>query len=86
MDIARLLSKEGENGLSFMEIAGKIDQLPKRKEVYETGKAGTVHLCHPFLIYSAQPPLLLKDELTISEYSEELFPVEEAIRIALSSK
>lgn len=98
MDIARLLSKEGEHGLSFMEIAGKIDKLPKRKEVYATGKAGTIYLCHPFLIHSAQPhtgtnpkfmaqpPLLLKEELTISEYSEELFPVEEAIRIALSSK
>ncbi|WP_417236953.1 hypothetical protein [Bizionia paragorgiae] len=95
IDIARLLSKEGDAGLSFMEIAGKLEELPKRKEVYATGKAGTVYLCHPFLVHSAQPhrgnnpkfmaqpPLLLKGELSISESETSYTPIEKAIRLGL---
>jgi hypothetical protein len=79
IDVAKLLAKEGEFGLSFMQHANKLDELPKRKEVYATGKAGTVYLCHPFLVHSAQPhsgtlpkfmaqpPLLLREELAISD-------------------
>jgi hypothetical protein len=93
-DVVRLLSQEGDSGLSFMELAKKLDGLPERKEVYATGKAGTVYLCHPFLVHSAQvhrgmtpkfmaqPPLLLKQELSISN-SDHYSPVEEAIRLAL---
>lgn len=95
IDIARLLSQADDFGLSFMEIAGKLDVLPKRKEVYATGKAGTVYLCHPFLVHSAQPhrgvtpkfmaqpPLLLKGELSIADSSFGYTPVEQAIRLAL---
>ena len=94
MDIAQLLDKEGDSGLSFMELAGKLDQLPERKEVYATGKAGTVYLCHPFLVHAAQPhkgsmpkfmaqpPLLLKGELFISD--EAYSPVEKAIRLGIN--
>jgi hypothetical protein len=93
IDVARLLSKEGNLGLSFMELAGKLDELPKRKAVYATGKAGTVYLCHPFLVHSAQPhkgcspkfmaqpPLLLKGELSISDADTGYSPVEQAIRL-----
>lgn len=96
LDVAKLLSKEGEQGLSFIEIANRLDQQPNRKEINAIGKAGTIYLCHPFLVHSAQPhrganpkfmaqpPLLLKHELTISKTSEGLSPVEEAIRLALS--
>ena len=95
IDVARLLSKEGDLGLSFMELAGKVDELPKRKEVYATGKAGTVYLCHPFLVHSAQahkgsipkfmaqPPLLLKGELSISDTDKGYSPVEKAIRLGI---
>ncbi|WP_339881214.1 phytanoyl-CoA dioxygenase [uncultured Algoriphagus sp.] len=95
IDVARLLSKEGDLGLSFMELAGKVDELPKRKEVYATGKAGTVYLCHPFLVHSAQahkgsipkfmaqPPLLLNGELSISDSDEDYSPVEKAIRLGI---
>jgi hypothetical protein len=95
IDVARLLSKEGDEGLSFMELAGKLDELPKRKEVYATGKAGTVYLCHPFLVHSAQshrgsipkfmaqPPLLLRDELSISESDVANSPVERAIHLGI---
>lgn len=95
LDVASLLFTEGDLGLSFMELARKIEELPKRKEVLATGKAGTVYLCHPFLVHSAQPhrgstpkfmaqpPLLLKGELTISGSDIGYTPVEKAIRLGI---
>lgn len=95
-DVAKLLSSEGESGLSFIEIANKLDGLPDREEVYATGKAGTVYLCHPFLVHAAQahkgdtpkfmaqPPLLLPNELTIANSNVGYTPVEQAIRLALN--
>ncbi|MES2691534.1 MAG: phytanoyl-CoA dioxygenase family protein [Bacteroidota bacterium] len=87
--IARLLKDKGEQGLSFMELAGITEQLPPSGEVYATGKAGTVYLCHPFIVHSgqphtgteprfmAQPPLLLRNRLQPGS------PVEQAIQQAL---
>ena len=95
IDVAKLLSKEGDFGLSFMELASKLDDLPGRKEVFATGKAGTVYLCHPFIVHSAQPhrgtipkfmaqpPLLLKGELSISGSDIGYSPVEQAIRLGI---
>lgn len=95
LDIARLLVQAGDAGLSFREIAGRVEELPIRKEVYATGKAGTVYLCHPFLVHSAQPhrgvtpkfmaqpPLLLRGELTISGSDKSYTPVERAIRLGI---
>jgi hypothetical protein len=95
LDVAKLLSKKGDLGLSFIELATKIEGLPKRKAIFATGKAGTVYLCHPFLVHSAQPhrgstpkfmaqpPLLLRDELMVSDAGVCLSPVEQAIRLAL---
>lgn len=92
LDIARLLHPRGEEGLSFMEVAGELEKLPSREEVLATGKAGTVYLCHPFLVHAAQPhhgqnpkfmaqpPLLLRKDLHINGDS----PVERAIKLALS--
>lgn len=69
-DVARLLAPEGDQGLSFLELAERLDGLPARAEVSATGEAGTVYLCHPFLAHAAtthqghsprfmaQPPLL----------------------------
>ncbi len=94
-DVARLLYPEGEKGLSFMEIAEKLQDFPPREEALATGKAGTVYLCHPFLVHSAQahhgtapkfmaqPPLLLRGELTIADSEVGYAPVEEAIRLAV---
>lgn len=95
IDVAKLLYQEGENGLSFMELAGKLSTLPQHDKMAATGKAGTIYLCHPFLVHSAQahkgqtpkfmaqPPLLLKSELTITGSKFGYTPVEEAIRMAL---
>lgn len=93
IDVARLLSAEGDSGLSFAELADRLEQLPERKEVYATGKAGTVYLCHPFLVHSAQPhrgahpklmaqpPLLLRGGLFVSDTGHS--PVEQAILLGL---
>lgn len=90
-DVARALAHEGETGLSFMEIAGKLDAMPEREVVYATGKAGTVYLCHPFIVHAAQahhgtepkfmaqPPLLLREGLSMDGAS----PVVKAIKAAL---
>ncbi len=95
MDVARILVQEDDEGLSFMELANKLDGLPEREEVQATGKAGTVYLCHPFLVHSAQahqgstpkfmaqPPLRLRNELTIANSDRGYSPVEQAIRLAL---
>lgn len=95
LDVAGLLSTQGDKGLSFLELAEKLEGLPNRKEAFATGKAGTVYLCHPFLVHSAQdhkgktpkfmaqPPLLLKTELLISGSKAGYSPVEQAIRLAL---
>lgn len=52
IDVAKLLSGKGEHGLSFMELSNKLDNLPKRNEVYASGKAGTIYLCHPFVVHA----------------------------------
>lgn len=94
IDVAKMLMPEGDWGLSFVQIANRLNELPGREEVYATGKAGTVYLCHPFLVHSAQshtgsipkfmaqPPLFLKSELIIEGQGINPAPVEQAIRLA----
>jgi len=96
IDVAKILYKEGEKGLSFMELAGRLDELPKREEALAVGKAGSIYLCHPFLVHAAQahcgntpkfmaqPPLLLRKELSIADADAGYTPVEQAIRLALN--
>ncbi|WP_256010181.1 phytanoyl-CoA dioxygenase [Desertivirga xinjiangensis] len=95
IDVAKLLYPEGDKGLSFMELAARLDDLPKHDEVLATGKAGTIYLCHPFLVHSAQshkgvnprfmaqPPLLLRGELNLTDSEIGFSPVERAIRMAI---
>lgn len=54
MDVAKLLEPYGDDGLSFMELAEKLQALPERDEAPATGKAGTVYLCHSFIVHRAQ--------------------------------
>ncbi|WP_128546883.1 phytanoyl-CoA dioxygenase family protein [Larkinella soli] len=96
-DVARLLKPYGEAGLSFMELAGKLPELPERLETRAVGKAGTVYLCHPFLVHAAQPhsgteprflaqpPLLLRRDFDMGGSETGISPVEEAILRASSS-
>ena len=96
LDVARILEPEGEKGLSFMELAKKLDSLPKRDQALATGRAGTVYLCHPFIVHAAQdhhgtkpkfmaqPPLQTKHDFNIYRNESELSPVEKAIRKAIT--
>jgi hypothetical protein len=102
-DVARLMAPAGEAGLSLRQLVdckfGQKDGGKKdggreggRDEITATGAAGTVWLCHPFLVHAAQanrgrlprfmaqPPLLPADALRLDGPS----PVERAIASALA--
>ena len=91
LDVAKLLEPEGEGGLSFMELARKLDVTKNRKEVVATGRAGTVYLCHPFIAHAAQdhrgtvpkfmaqPPLLTAQDFTLHRANGNICPVDAAI-------
>jgi hypothetical protein len=94
-DVARMLQPAGDAGLSFMELAGNVSTLPARGEVVATGSAGTVYLCHPFIVHAAQPhcgteprflaqpPLLMREALILNRADKKYTPVEQAVRFAL---
>ena len=99
LDVPRILEPYGENGLSFIELAQLLpDSTLSRDVVYATGSAGTVYLCHPFLIHGAQshngtkprilaqPPLMPRSDESIRVHREnnDYSPVEIAIRRGLS--
>lgn len=94
--VAEILEPEGEKGLSFMELAQRLQGISTMEEITATGKAGTVYLCHPFIVHAAQqhhgttpkfmaqPPLLTKKDFTLSNIDATTCPVEKAIQIGLS--
>lgn len=54
--IAQQLLPAGESGLTLEELAADgFASTADCAEVSATGAAGTVYLCHPFLVHSAQP-------------------------------
>jgi hypothetical protein len=91
LDVAKILEPEGEKGLSFLELTKKINTISNKEEVLATGKAGTVYLCHPFIVHAAQnhtgttpkfmaqPPLLTQRDFNINQIETLLCPVEKAI-------
>ena len=94
-EVAKILKREGEKGLSFIELAQCLNTISTRKEIVATGKAGTVYLCHPFIVHAAQnhfgtapkfmaqPPLLTKCDFDITKTEALLCPVENAILLGL---
>jgi hypothetical protein len=94
--IARELEPAGEAGLSLREMSHRgyasTAHLP---EALATGPAGTVYLCHPFLVHAAQPhrgtkpkfmaqpPLALFEPLKLDRTDGRYSSVETAIRLAL---
>jgi hypothetical protein len=98
LDVARVLQPQGESGLSFIELAEKLRHLPKHEEVLATGRAGTVYLCHPFLVHSAQPhhgteprflaqpPLMTAKECELFRADGKYSAVEQAIRLGLGMR
>lgn len=97
-DVARYLASFGEAGRSLSEImTDHPDWFPTEHEALATGPAGTVYLCHPFLVHAAQmhrgktpkfmaqPPLFPRTPLVINRHDGAYSPVELAIRVALDS-
>jgi hypothetical protein len=99
LDLARRLAPAGQDGLSLGELAANgFAETAHRREVTATGAAGTVYLCHPFLVHAAQPhrgtrprflaqpPLLPASELQLTRDDGDYSPVELAIRTALAAR
>ena len=97
LELARILAPAGEAGLSLGELAKNgFAETAHCTEVLATGNAGTVYLCHPFLVHAAQPhrgtrprfmaqpPLLPSSgRLELTRPDGDYAPVETAIRMAL---
>jgi hypothetical protein len=96
LDIARMLAPAGDEGLSLRELAANgFAETAERPEVLATGAAGTVYLCHPFLVHAAQahrgtrprflaqPPLPPAEPFVLNRVDGAYSPVEQAIRTAL---
>jgi hypothetical protein len=96
LDVARMLAPAGEDGLSLRQLsANGFAETADRPEVLATGEAGTVYLCHPFLVHAAQPhrgtrprfmaqpPLAPAEPFLLEREDGAYSPVEQAIRNAL---
>jgi hypothetical protein len=98
-DVARMLAPAGEAGMTLADLAANdFQESAHRPERLATGDAGTVYLCHPFLVHAAQPhrgrmprfmaqpPLLPKGAFRVTGNPSGLSPAEEAIRRALAQE
>jgi hypothetical protein len=96
-DIARQLAPAGEKGMTLRELAADgFAGSAGRQEVLAIGQAGTVYLCHPLIVHSAQahhgatprfmaqPPLLPREPITLQRQDGRYSPVEQAIRQAIA--
>lgn len=96
LDIAQRLAPAGDEGVTLRELAETgFAETVHRAEITATGKAGTVYLCHPFLVhraqlhygseprFMAQPPLLPAQPFELARPTESYSPVEQAIRLGL---
>jgi hypothetical protein len=96
IDVARQLAPAGELGLTLRDLAADgFASSAQRREVLALGKAGTVYLCHPFLVHAAQrhrgtvprfmaqPPLMPREPLSLSRTDRDYSPVEQAILNAI---
>lgn len=94
LDVARRLAPAGEAGLTKWEL----DLSGDWPQAQATGEAGTVYLCHPFLIHAAQrhrgthprflaqPTLHPAEPLRLDRAEAETSPVEHAIRLGLQER
>src|SRR5690606_10149451 len=98
LDVARRLAPAGEQGCSLRELAANgFAESEERPIAHATGEAGTVYLCHPFLVHAAQPhrgtrprflaqpPLTPSRPLSLDRPAGDYSPVELAIRRALEA-
>ena len=95
--IPRLLKPVGEAGMSALELCPAAELATHAMhEVTATGKAGTVYLCHPFLVHAAQshrgtaprfmaqPPLYPRLPLELDRKDEDYSCIERAILLGLN--
>jgi len=92
LDMARFLEPAGEEGMAHMALG---TMGADRPQALATGEAGTVYLCHPFLVHAAQPhlgvtprfmaqpPLAPAEPYRLQRPDGRYSPVEIAIRQAL---
>ena len=97
-DIARALIQAAEPGLTLRELLPYFRETSTRREILATGAAGTVYLCHPFVVHSAQmhrgheprfmaqPPLLPRTEHWIDDLDRPANEVARAIHLALRAR
>ena len=100
LEMARLLAPAGEEGLPGA-YAGQESEIPlpasTSGEVFATGSAGGVFVCHPFLVHAAswphrgerprflaQPPIAVSNGLDLDGPLNRLSPVARAIRLGIS--
>jgi hypothetical protein len=94
LEVARYLAPAGEAGRSLRDmLTDRPDWFDTGRETLATGSAGTVYLCHPFLVHAAQvhrgksvkfmaqPPLLPKQPMQIERTDGDYSLVEQAIRL-----
>jgi hypothetical protein len=98
LDVARILAPAGEAGMSFLELAQRLEETAGRSEIAATGEAGTVYLCHPFVAHAAQPhrgkeprfmaqpPLESSEPFQLDRSDGQYAPTEIAVRLALGLK
>jgi hypothetical protein len=92
-----LLEHAGDDGVSLVYLLDKLDGTAHLPQTEVVGPAGTVYLCHPFLVHSsqahngteprfmAQPALFPKDGALDLERPDGAYsPVERAIRAGLA--
>lgn len=97
--IPPLLASSGEDGLSMMELSNAAGRATEgMPEENATGTAGTVFLCHPFLVHAgqshrgvtprflAQPPLYPRVPFELTRSDGDYSLVEKAIRLELTNK
>ena len=97
-DVARVLEGAGAAGLEFMELAERLRPTEALPIEYATGSAGTVYLCHPFLVHAAQahrgttprviaqPPLYATAPCELERADGDYSPVERAILLGLGRR
>ena len=54
LEVARILALAGAEGLTGFDLSAKLSVTANCPEVTATEEAGTVYLCHPFLVHAAQ--------------------------------
>lgn len=97
-DIARQLAPAGDAGLTLRQLAANgFAESADCRETLATGPAGTVYLCHPFVVHAAQPhrgtnprfmaqpPLLPAEPIALDRPDSDYSPVEIAIRRAIGA-